>query len=607
MKSLQNKGKPMMKTIKTINIGGQDSGAENNQREKEQVLKKPVSPQPIKTFQPLKPHIDNAEEESYMNQEEDAMVRKPKVPSPIKNFQVPRETNIQAEEPMKNSSEDKSVHQQPKTPLYQSAIKVSTEPEKKNISDSHSLMSVTDFYCQCYELIKEIIDVVLTTKYGFEVGRGTEDETIRNKIENEATDDVREYLASKNVDKLDYAIMSDYVHLIFCEAMGFGILDFLLNDKEIDEIMVQKHDVIYAEKHGIPVLTEYKFPSFDAALGIVNRIIRPLNKTLDISRPNVDGQLPNGSRISASIPPLRAEGEISITIRKFSEKVEPLITYAEKYHSSTPEMVKFIESCVTARKTIVVSGGTGSGKTTLLNSLSFAIDKNERILVIEDTREIHCQVPHTEYYLKVDGNSEGYKGISIADIIQMALRKRPDRILVGECRGPEMNEYINAANTGHEGSMTSVHSNNPPQLFSRMENMLLKNEETKNMTHEAIMRILAASVDIIVQTKRLADGSRRITNVTEVLGYGQEGYEKLRKMKLVKDNEPCNETKIYMRDVFYFKEIDTEEKIVDGVRRIHVKGQFLATGYIPYCNRELKRKGLGFDNDFFNKRVLLEV
>lgn len=556
-------------------------------------------PQPIKSFQPLRPSSDIPAD--------GAEQKKSKIPSSIKSFQMPKEAITETQKTIEKrvipSNEEKTL---PKKSINK-ASHIEMENKEIDKQTKQELMSVTDFYCECYDIIKEIIDAVLTTKYGYKVSRGTEDDKIRQEIESEAADDVTEYLASKNIDRLDYAIISDYVHLIFSEAMGFGILDFLLSDKEVDEIMVQKHDVIYAEKHGIPVLTEYKFPSFDAALGIVSRIIRPLNKTLDISRPNVDGQLPNGSRISASIPPLRAEGEISITIRKFSETVEPLIEYANKYQSSTPEMVKFIESCVTARKTMIISGGTGSGKTTLLNSLSFAMDKNERILVIEDTREIHCQIPHVEYYLKVDGNSEGYKGISISDIIQMALRKRPDRILVGECRGPELNEYLNAANTGHDGSMTSVHANNPQQLFSRMENMLLKNEETKNMTHEAIMRILAASVDIVVQTKRLADGSRRITNVTEVLGYGQEGYDKLKKMKLIKENEPCNETKIYMRDIFYFKEIDTEEKIVDGLRRIHVKGQFLATGYVPYCNRELKRKGLGFDNNFFEKRVLLEV
>ena len=394
--------------------------------------------------------------------------------------------------------------------------------------------------------------------------------------------------------------MSEYIQLVYAEAMGFGILENLLNDKDVDEIMVVSHQEIYVEVKGVLSLSEYKFPSFDAALGIVKRIIRPLNKTLDVSNPNVDGQLPNGSRISASIPPLRAEGQISIDIRKFAEKVEPLMTYSEKYQSSAPEMVQFIEACTKARKTMIVSGGTGSGKTTFLNSMSFAFNQEERILVIEDTREIKVQVPHVEYYLRVPANNEGYKGIDISDIVQMCLRKRPERLIVGECRGSEFNE--------HDGSVTSIHANSPQELFSRMENMLLKNDETKNMTHEAIMRTLASSVDIIVQLKRLQDGSRRVTHVTEVLGYGQDGFNKLVKMKLAKEDDQYDPYKVYLRDVFYFKENKTIEEIrEDGTKQLKVHGQFMSSGYIPFCNRELRRKGVGFDKSFFEKRILMEV
>lgn len=476
--------------------------------------------------------------------------------------------------------------------------------EKSNLSDK---LSVSDFYCQHFELIKEIIDNVLTQKFGSKVAAAIDNMEIRKKIEVDSADDVRDYLIMKKIDGLDFTIMNQYLDIIYAQAMGYGILEFLLNDKKVDEIMVCEHNQIYAEINGIPELTDYKFPHFEAAVGIAKRVVRPLNKTLDVSNPNVDGQLSNGSRISASIPPLRAEGEISITIRKFSETVEPLINYATKYQSSTPEMVKFIESEVAGKKTTIVSGGTGSGKTTLLNSMSFSLNKNERVIVIEDTREIKIQQPHVEYYLKVPSTNEGFKGIEISDIIQMALRKRPDRIIVGECRGPEMNEFLNAANTGHEGSVTSVHANTPETLFSRMENMLSKNEETKNMTHEAIMRVLSASVDIIIQTNRLEDGTRKITNITEVLGYGEEGFSKLKKMNLAKPSEEVDFNKVYMRDIFYFKITGTEEVEKEGKARLKVHGQFLATGYVPFCNRELKRKGVGFDNKFFDKRVLLEV
>lgn len=520
---------------------------------------------------------------------------------PVPSFSLNREAHLDRQEEIKtNNKEIKREHE-----ILQENKPKNTNVNAQNKQDE--LLSVTDFYCTHHELIKEIIDKVLTMKFGSKVAKGTEDADTRYQIENEASEDVKNYLESKNISGLDYSIMPEYVHVIFAEAMGYGILEFLLNDKEVDEIMVQTHEHIYAEKHGVPVLTEYRFPNFDVAKGIVNRIIRPLNKTLDVSNPNVDAQLPDGSRLSASIPPLRAEGEISIDIRKFSDKVYPLSYYSEKFKSSTPEMVQFVEACVKAKKTTIVSGGTGSGKTTILNALTYALGQNERILVIEDTREIRCQVPHVEYYLRVPGNKEGYEGISISDIIQMSLRKRPDRIFVGECRGGEFNEYLNAANTGHDGSMTSIHANSPAELFPRMENMLYKNDETKNMTHEAIMRVLASSVDIIIQTKRLEDGSRRITNITEVLGYGQEGFDKLKAMRLVADKDKFDPYKIYMRDVFYFREIDVETTEENGMKKKHVKGQFVCTGYVPFCNKALRKSGVGFDKSFFEKRILMEV
>lgn len=597
---------------KPTNIGTLNNGAFNKPSLKKPTLNKPQShhegQNPLNKPQltTLKPNIQQGDAQETKRELNTFTPLKPErtqknLKKPVPSFSLNREPHLDRQEEIKTSNKEiKREHES----LQENKPK-NTNANAQNKQDK--LLSVTDFYCTHHELIKEIIDKVLTMKFGSKVAKGTEDADTRFQIENEASEDVRNYLESKNISGLDYSIMPEYVHVIFAEAMGYGILEFLLNDKEVDEIMVQTHEHIYAEKHGVPVLTEYRFPNFDVAKGIVNRIIRPLNKTLDVSNPNVDAQLPDGSRLSASIPPLRAEGEISIDIRKFSDKVYPLSYYSEKYQSSTPEMVQFVEACVKAKKTTIVSGGTGSGKTTILNALTYALGQNERILVIEDTREIRCQVPHVEYYLRVPGNKEGYEGISISDIIQMSLRKRPDRIFVGECRGGEFNEYLNAANTGHDGSMTSIHANSPAELFPRMENMLYKNDETKNMTHEAIMRVLASSVDIIIQTKRLEDGSRRITNITEVLGYGQEGFDKLKAMRLVTDKDKFDPYKIYMRDVFYFREIDVETTEENGMKKKHVKGQFVCTGYVPFCNKALRKSGVGFDKSFFEKRILMEV
>ena len=464
-------------------------------------------------------------------------------------------------------------------------------------------LTPTEFYCEHYNLIKTIAESILTPKYGSRLIKALQIPEERLQIEQESTAEIREYLVNRDITPDSDADMREYLKVIFAEIMGFGILEYLLNDTEVDEIIVQRHDYIQVEKKGLIYDTEYRFPSYDATLGIARKIIQPLNKSLDFANPNVDGFLPNGSRLSASIPPLKCDNDISITIRKFSNEVHPLSWYAETFKSETPEMVKFIEMCVKSKKNIIVSGGTGSGKTTLLNSISYAIGDNERIITVEDTPELRIQKNRVEPYLTVQATNEGAKGISIRDILIFALRKRPDRIIVGECRSGEIFEFLNAANTGHEGSITSIHANNPLGAFDRMENMMLQNEETKNMTHDAILRVLTSSVQLIIQVNRMDDGSRKITQITEVLGYGQVGYNKLRKFNQIKETIPCNDNMIYLRDIFKFKETGTE--FVDGRKVIH--GRFMATGYIPTFLYSLKMKGYDIDEKFCEKRVLMEV
>ena len=464
-------------------------------------------------------------------------------------------------------------------------------------------LTPTQFYCQYYQLIKDIADNIMTAKYGSRLLKSLQDSTERRKIEQESTAEVRAYLVNRGITPEDDNDMKEYIRVVFAEILGFGILEYLLHDKDVDEVIVQRHDYIQAEIKGIVTDTEYKFPSYEAALGVARKIVQPLNKTLDYANPNVDGYLPDGSRLSASIPPLKADNDISLNIRKFSNKVYPLTYYADNFQSSTPEMIKFMEICTASKKNMIISGGTGSGKTTLENSLSFAIGDNERIITIEDTPELRIPKKRVEPYLVVHSNSEGSKPISIRDIIIHSLRKRPDRLVVGECRGGEIFEFLNAANTGHEGSITSIHANSPGLAFERMENMMLQNEETKNMTHDAILQTLCSSVQMIIQVSRLDDGSRKVTQITEVLGYGRVGYDKLKRFKQIKDTVPCNENMVYLRDIFRFKETSVEK--VDGKRIIH--GRFIATGYIPTFLHTLKMKGYDIDESFFEKRVLKEV
>ena len=384
MKSFNTNINQGMKSIKTPN--SQNTGPKNNslgtmktlqpklakddvslQEEIHEVNAKPVIEQSTysQNFTPLK---------SFTISRQPQLVQEPVSQTPQQPSHIPEKTLKQEEK--EREQNQLSFTQQP----FHSSTKVQNDTP---IKTDEGLLTPTEFYCLHYELIKEIMENVLTIKYGNRFVQGIDNIDIRLEIESEAFNDVRDYIELKKIQNLDYQYMNEYVQIVFAEAMGLGILEFLLKDKDVDEIIVQEHDNIQAEIHGILTDTEYKFPSFDAALKIVNRIIRPLNKTLDVSNPNVDGQLPDGSRISASIPPVRAEGQISMNIRKFSEKVEPLIFYANKFQSSTPEMVEFIEALVGAKKTIIASGGTGSGKTTFLNSMTYAINKNEESLSLK--------------------------------------------------------------------------------------------------------------------------------------------------------------------------------------------------------------------------------
>ena len=296
---------------------------------------------------------------------------------------------------------------------------------------------VIDFICDNYDVVKEITEK-LSNKFGTRMFQRK-----RSDIEAESKQIILDTLVEHNLMPIDN-LKGIYLKYIYDNIFGLGNIQPLLDDPEVDEIMVKNWDCIYVEKHGKLQKTNVRFPNYDVAYAVVKKIIEPLNRNLDIAHPNVDAQLRDGSRLSATIPPLRANGEISITIRKFKETVEPLSYYQEKFNSSTPEMVQFIETAVKSRISIIVSGGTGSGKTTLLNACSFAIPNTERILTIEDTLELKLQQEHVEAYQTINENVEGKGAFTAQDLVKIALRKRPDRIIVGECRGGEFVEMLNA-------------------------------------------------------------------------------------------------------------------------------------------------------------------
>ncbi len=353
------------------------------------------------------------------------------------------------------------------------------------------------------------------------------------------------------------------------EVVGLGPLEDFLRDDDVSEIMVIHKDLIYVEKKGKIVETEKRFSSDAALMAIIERIVAPIGKRIDESQPLVDARLKDGSRVNAIIPPLALKGPC-LTIRKFGKKnltIEDLI----RFGTLNKPMATFLELCVKGRKNIIISGGTGSGKTTLLNVLSFFIPENERIVTIEDAAELRLPQKHVVSLESKPPNVEGKGEITIRDLVKNALRMRPDRIIVGECRGGEALDMLQAMNTGHAGSMTTGHANSPDDILRRLETMVLMSG--MELPIRAIRDQIASAIDIIVQQQRLSDGSRRITSITEVLGVDDD-YN------------------IVTEEIFRFEQvgIDSEGKVL---------GKHTATGYLPSFLADFKARGIPVPEDLF--------
>jgi pilus assembly protein CpaF len=301
---------------------------------------------------------------------------------------------------------------------------------------------------------------------------------------------------------------------IVAEILGFGPLEPLLADESITEIMVNGAQKVFIERKGKIEKTSLVFESDDHLMRIIDRIVSPLGRRIDESSPYVDARLPDGSRVNAIIPPLALNGP-TLTIRKFSKTpltVDDLI----RFGSLTPEAVEFLKACVIARLNVIVSGGTGSGKTTLLNVLSGFIPGDERIVTVENAAELQLRQEHVVTLESRPPNIEGKGEVTIRDLVINCLRMRPDRIVVGECRGGEALDMLQAMNTGHDGSLTTLHANSPRDTLSRLETMVLM--AGMDLPVRAIREQIAAAVDVIVQQERLRDGSRKVVNITEVQG-----------------------------------------------------------------------------------------
>ena len=355
------------------------------------------------------------------------------------------------------------------------------------------------------------------------------------------------------------------------EAVGLGPLEQFLADESITEIMVNNHKEIYVERNGKLTESEFTFSSDQAVLSVIERIITPLGRRIDESSPMVDARLKDGSRVNAIIPPLAIKGP-SLTIRKFATKrlqFQDLIDFG----SINEEMVEFLRVCVIYRKNIVVSGGTGSGKTTLLNVLSNFIPDTERIVTVEDAAELKLYQPNLVSLEARPPNLEGRGAITIRDLVKNTLRMRPDRIVVGECRGGEALDMLQAMNTGHDGSLTTAHANSPRDVLSRLEVMVLMSGMDLPVT--AIREQIASAVNIIVQQTRYPCGTRKISKITEVVGI-ESGT-------------------IQLQDIFVFKQEGIDQ---DG----KVRGYFEATGFVPSFYEELAAIGMDVDISIFKRR-----
>ncbi len=337
------------------------------------------------------------------------------------------------------------------------------------------------------------------------------------------------------------------------ELIGYGPIQQFLDDPDVSEIMVNGPEKIFVERNGKLTLTNARFRDDDHVLHIIERIVLPLGRRIDADTPMVDARLPDGSRVNAVIPPIAIDGP-SITIRKFkSDKltVEQLIEYG----SLTETMAEFLRACVAARLNIVVSGGTGSGKTTLLNILSSFIPHDERIVTIEDAAELQLRQEHVVRLETRSHSADGKAPITVRDLVRNSLRMRPDRIIVGECRGGETLDMLQAMNTGHDGSLTTLHANTPRDAIARMETMSLM--AGLSMPLRVIREQIASAVDLIVQQTRLRDGSRKVTSITEVVG--MEG-----------------ET-VVMTEVFRFEQtgISPEKKIIGSLKATGIRPLFM--------------------------------
>lgn len=397
-----------------------------------------------------------------------------------------------------------------------------------------------------------------------EIGNTQDVDTVVAQIPTIALEIVR-----REPDKYRFINVQKVIQELINDVTGYGPINPLLLDSEITEVMVNGPDMVYVEKRGRIELTNIKFNDDGQVMQVIDKIVAPLGRRIDESSPMVDARLPDGSRVNAIIPPLSLNGPV-LTIRKFA-RVPYTIDDLIRMKTLNREMAVFLNACVKARLNVFISGGTGSGKTTTLNVLSSFIPNDERIITIEDAAELQLGQDHVVSLESRPANIEGRGAIPIRDLVINSLRMRPDRIVVGECRGGEALDMLQAMNTGHDGSLATGHANSPRDMLARLETMVLM--AGVDLPIKAIRQQIVGALDLIVQQERFKDGTRRIVNITEV--------------------QEMEGDVIVLQDIFTFKHegVSDEGKIL---------GDLEATGIRPRFYEKFKEFGLNVPTSIFS-------
>src|SRR6185312_6111435 len=420
-----------------------------------------------------------------------------------------------------------------------------------------------------FEDLKRLIHSKLVDKLDLSRVSDLEGDTLRREIRL-----VVERLCDTENPLLNRMERERLIDEVLDETFGFGPLEVLLKDPTISDILINGPQKIFVERRGKMEKSDVKFRDNDHLMQIIDRIVSKVGRRVDETSPMVDARLPDGSRVNAIIPPLALDGP-SLSIRRFGSnplKLEDLLNF----DAFTPEMAMLLEACIKARLNIVISGGTGCGKTTLLNTMSSFIPHEERIVTIEDAAELQLQQDHVVRLETRPPNIEGKGAITATDLVRNSLRMRPERIIIGECRGAETLDMLQAMNTGHEGSLTTIHANSPRDGVARMETMITM--AGFELPLKALRSQIASAVDLIVQANRLQGGPRKITHITEVIGMEQDT--------------------IVMQDIYHYSQEGIDE-------RGRAYGKFEATGIRPSFMDRLESSGVRLPASAFRQRVML--